>query len=266
MVKEAFVRRLYNLILISFLVFALAISAYFYFSAKTDVDTIDASLALIAGDLADIGLVDPVSQGVSNLFGLVIFQIATFLLATISLLFLAWFVFRLYTVEKKSALIDPLTEQLNRRAVLFGLGHELLRARRFMHPLSVAVVDIDHFKKYNDLNGHVAGDRALKTVAKILKEGIRGIDMVGRIGGEEFLIIFPETNVKEASQICERLRKNVERKQFPGEEELPNKKLTISVGISGREEHKRVRNKFVLMDKADKRLYLAKEAGRNVVK
>ena len=155
---------------------------------------------------------------------------------------------------------DSLTGLNNRRELDRILAHEFERAVRNGRPLSVAVADLDFFKKVNDLYSHAVGDDVLREVANIFREGCRNIDMVGRYGGEEFVLVLPEAEREVAHQICERLRATIEN--FDWALRYPGLKVTMSFGLatlSGEPSYER------LLALADKRLYEAKESGRNRV-
>jgi two-component system cell cycle response regulator len=107
------------------------------------------------------------------------------------------------------ATMDLLTGVLNRQALLGRLDAELDRAARYGHQLSIILVDIDHFKRLNDTYGHVAGDQMLHAVAEVLRASVRGVDIVGRYGGEEFMAVLPETDVDAAASLAEKLRRFV---------------------------------------------------------
>ena len=121
------------------------------------------------------------------------------------------------------------------------------------------MVDIDRFKEYNDRYGHLVGDVLLKEVAKTIKESLRQIDLVGRYGGEEFIIILTETDQEGSIFAAERIRKSVQDKSIRAYDEVL--KVTISIGISSYPKHGRDGNGLV--EKADHALYRAKETGRN---
>jgi diguanylate cyclase (GGDEF)-like protein len=265
MIKKVMLKRVFNLILLCAFIVVIASSAWFYSSARSNVKTFDATIAVLSNLILDKNPIIALQQVSHSFFNLAVIQVTAFLTSAVALLFLLWFVFRLYAIAEMNALVDPLTELYNRRAIMLGLKSEMERARRFGHSLSIALVDIDYFKQYNDYNGHVAGDSVLKKVAKILDKSVRSVDFVGRIGGEEFLIFFPETSKSEAFKICERMRANIEQAVFPNEKDLPRKKLTISIGISEFDfsMHKTSEH---LIEEADKRLYLAKLAGRDTVR
>ncbi len=123
---------------------------------------------------------------------------------------------------------DPLTRLLNRRSVLTQLEGMISGARRHHRPISVAMVDVDHFKALNDRYGHQAGDRALTAVARSMRERLRGEDLLGRLGGEEFLAVLPDADVHAASVAAEKLRAGAAAIRLTaGEEEIG---VTVSVG------------------------------------
>ena len=155
---------------------------------------------------------------------------------------------------------DSLTGLSNRRELDRILSHEFERAARNGRPLSIALADIDFFKKINDLYSHAVGDEVLRVVANILKEGCRGIDMVGRYGGEEFVLVLPEADLDVARQICERLRAAIEKFDWPSKQAGP--KLTMSFGLVTLTDETSFERLVAL---ADARLYEAKAGGRNRV-
>lgn len=163
---------------------------------------------------------------------------------------------------------DGLTRLFNRRTVHNRLCDEIERARRYDHPLSVALCDLDHFKDINDTHGHQAGDMVLKGLADVLRQQARAPDVAGRYGGEEFLIVLPETNLADASRAAQRLRQTIENLELkqPNGERLP---ITGSLGVSSLSEIDPGEDEASLPDRllalADKRLYEAKAAGRNRV-
>lgn len=160
---------------------------------------------------------------------------------------------------------DPLTGLFNRLAITNHVRAELSRASRGSYPLSLALLDIDHFKTINDTHGHLVGDQALWHVAHILSEGIRPYDWVGRWGGEEFLVVLSSTAGEEAVAVAERLRVQLATRPLP----LPNGSdltLTASFGIASTEQWAEQDNDPVqLFQRADAALYAAKAAGRNRV-
>src|SRR4026207_1006337 len=131
-----------------------------------------------------------------------------------------------------AATIDKLTGVANRRALLVELFNEVERANRYERPLSVAFVDIDHFKAVNDTYGHATGDVVLRGVAQTLQTNLRATDMVGRYGGEEFMLILTETDVEEGAILTEKLRTIVARERYAVEGN-PELSVTISIGIAG---------------------------------
>jgi diguanylate cyclase (GGDEF)-like protein len=137
------------------------------------------------------------------------------------------------------------------------IREDLERATRFQGRLSVIMVDIDNFKKLNDEFGHLLGDEILRSVASILKQQLRRMDMVCRYGGDEFAILVPETTGENAIRVAEKLRRHIETHAFPG---VP-RPVTISCGVADYPTHGQTRDEVVAA--ADGALYTAKEAGRN---
>lgn len=169
----------------------------------------------------------------------------------------------LFQQTKALAITDPLTKLYNRRHLQERLDQEVARALRYSHPLSVLLIDIDNFKLYNDLNGHLQGDAALRELAALLRRHTRQADLVARFGGEEFVVILPEIDAASARAVAEKLRQTVEQTHFKGEEVLPGGNLTISVGLATLPSD--ARESVELLDLADRGLYLAKRWGRNRV-
>ena len=158
------------------------------------------------------------------------------------------------------ATIDRLTSVANRQTVVGTLFAELERANRYHRPISVAFVDIDHFKAVNDTYGHAAGDVVLSGVAQTLRENLRATDAVGRYGGEEFMLLMPETTPEEATVVTEKLRNLVARRRFAIADTAPLQ-VTISIGIAGGE-GRDLRVDDLIRD-ADAAMYSAKALGRN---
>ncbi len=160
---------------------------------------------------------------------------------------------RLYEETKASSLLDPLTRLANRRMMDILFEKYCAGARRSGIPLSVIMLDIDHFKKYNDTYGHASGDRLLAGLGKLLLNVIREADLAVRYGGEEFLILLPETDLIGASEIAERIRGVVEATLA----------ITASLGVASF--NLRIEKQEMLIKKADEALYRAKMKGRNRV-
>ncbi len=161
----------------------------------------------------------------------------------------------------KIAATDGLTGLYNHRTFQEKLKEELERARRFKHKVALVMIDIDHFKKFNDTYGHPKGDEMLQRVACVIKDNIRTIDFAARYGGEEFAIILPEVSEEGAMVVAERIRQKVQQHVF----EINGEKvsITISAGIAIYPDDATTREE--LIDKADKALYLSKRTGRNRV-
>ncbi|MCK4874276.1 MAG: diguanylate cyclase [Sulfurimonas sp.] len=165
-------------------------------------------------------------------------------------------------IEKKKieekAYIDSLTGVYNRNKFDEVLDYEVKQAKRYHSSLSIAIVDIDHFKQFNDTYGHLLGDEVLSLLAKTIQKNIRDTDVFARWGGEEFVVLMPSTNINEAKTAADHLRKKVEQielKDIGG--------ITASFGVTQFLEHD---NEEELFKRADRALYKAKENGRNCVK
>ncbi len=165
---------------------------------------------------------------------------------------------------EERALTDELTGLPNRRAFDEGMTREIGRAQRLNKPMSLVIIDVDHFKQFNDTHGHLAGDRVLKYMGKALMENARSCDLPARYGGEEFALILPHTPMGGAIIAAERLRKAIERMDV----EFNNKilKVTASMGVTTITDPNGSRVEIMAIRRADDALYSAKDAGRNQVK
>ncbi|OFW58877.1 MAG: hypothetical protein A2133_02305 [Actinobacteria bacterium RBG_16_64_13] len=160
---------------------------------------------------------------------------------------------------RRQALTDPLTHIMNRRAILMRLGEELARAPRQGLPLSVGVLDIDHFKAVNDQYGHAGGDFVLQSCVDRALKALRPYDALGRIGGEEFLIVMPGVGPRDAEIVLERLRKIVSATPMP----VQGQEITVTVSIGGAVSEGESMDE--LLHRADDSLYRAKDAGRDQI-
>jgi len=159
---------------------------------------------------------------------------------------------------------DPLTHLLNRRALTIRLVAELERVRRYNSPLTMLMIDLDHFKQVNDTYGHLVGDEVLRGISTILQRSVRSVDMVARYGGEEFVVVLPETGEQGAVAFAERIRQRVEIHKFEAARAQPAR-VTVSIGVSAFPAP-HVETAEDLFAKADAALYRAKEMGRNQVR
>lgn len=159
---------------------------------------------------------------------------------------------RLYEETKELSLRDPLTGLANRRLMNIDLERSIALASRTGGHLSVLMMDIDYFKKYNDTHGHQAGDRLLSEIGKVVSEEVRGGDLIARYGGEEFFVLLPDTNLNGACSAAEKIRKAV----------AESLGVTISIGAAS---YNREQKMEELIGKADAALYQAKQKGRNKV-
>ena len=166
---------------------------------------------------------------------------------------------QLYEETQKLAITDDLTGVYNRRG-LYELGkREVERALRFRRPLSLIMLDIDHFKHFNDSYGHVIGDQALRWLAATLQENVRDIDIVGRYGGEEFVVLLPENHSSAALQVAARIHRAVMEGTF----HTPVGELGITVSLGLASASPQDRDLDAMVRRADAALYRSKEAGRN---
>lgn len=155
---------------------------------------------------------------------------------------------------------DSLTGLYNRRFMDERLVEEFKRAERFSHPVSIAMVDVDSFKQINDSYSHMLADDVLRIVAQLLRSQCRGIDVISRYGGDEFLLCFPETSVDNAKVVCEKIRASVENYNWDSLEE--GLRITTSIGVAEFSKEKGAQQTLI---EADKQLYIAKRNGRNQV-
>jgi len=163
---------------------------------------------------------------------------------------------------QRLAITDGLTGLHNRRYFEERLDEEIHRSRRYDRPMSIIMIDIDFFKQFNDTCGHLKGDDVLRKLSHILQEHTRETDITARYGGEEFVMILPETSLESSRMLGERIRKAVDEAVFEGEERIPAKNITVSVGVSCLTDDE---GGYDALDRADRALYKSKQAGKNLV-
>ena len=170
---------------------------------------------------------------------------------------------RVRMMEKlqRLAITDGLTKLHNSRSFYSQLEVEVDRFNRYKHPLSLLLLDIDHFKEYNDNYGHLEGDKVLVRISQLIKACLRKLDTAYRYGGEEFTVILPETSGEEAVLVAERIRKTVQAEKFTpqSDEELG---ITISIGTA---QYAAEEQLSTFIQRADKAMYISKQKGRNRV-
>ena len=166
---------------------------------------------------------------------------------------------RLHGMVERQALVDGLTGLANRRASADALQTEAARAERLETPLSVVLADLDGFKDVNDMHGHAVGDEVLKAFASVLRETLRQLDVAGRWGGEEFLLVLPGADEEGAALLAERVRAALAARSIPGVRGL---RVTASFGVA---EYARGSDTEQLVAAADQALYRAKRSGKNRV-
>lgn len=165
---------------------------------------------------------------------------------------------RLTEELKRMAATDDLTGLANRRHYLDLSSQEIRRARRLNTPLTVCVLDVDHFKQINDNHGHAVGDAALRAVAGACRDSLREMDILGRFGGEEFTITLPQTDAQTAREVAERLRARIEQLRL----EIDGLRLSVTIGLAERRDEEDIEQ---LLTRADLALYEGKRGGRNRV-
>ncbi len=172
---------------------------------------------------------------------------------------------QLYQEVQRLANQDPLTDCFNRRHFMTLAEQELQRAIRYKHPLSLVMLDIDKFKNFNDQYGHQIGDRVLCTLVNLCQKRLRSIDVLGRYGGEEFIILLPETVAEGGLQAAERLREKIEKMKIAS---IKTKSpVTVSMGVASLDtDFNPAQTLDMLIKRADQALYAAKSAGRNCVR
>jgi diguanylate cyclase (GGDEF)-like protein len=158
---------------------------------------------------------------------------------------------------------DALTGLFNRHFLDRHLDDEVHRTKALRDELSVIMGDVDHFKHYNDTQGHQMGDKVLQAVSNLIQRNVRSHDHCIRYGGEEFLILLPRTNHDRACRTAERIRLAVSEYPFPAREQQPNGRVTMSLGVASMPAHAKEGRDLVM--RADEALYAAKHAGRNRV-
>jgi diguanylate cyclase (GGDEF)-like protein len=167
------------------------------------------------------------------------------------------------SVYSNFANFDGLTGLYTHRYFQEALAKEIARAQRLGYPVSLMMIDIDRFKQYNDSFGHPHGDVALKEIAGVLKRSIRSYDLAARYGGEEMVLVLPQTSPHGILPLAERIRTAIAELPFRGATDSHRVQLTISIGVAGLPAH--AKSKSELIERADQALYLAKEEGRNRV-
>lgn len=170
---------------------------------------------------------------------------------------------KLFQETKFQAITDGLTGLYNHKFFREHLKIEVERAERYSHNLSIIMLDVDHFKHYNDTNGHPSGDEILAGIAELMRKNLRGTDTTCRYGGEEFAIILPETGKEAATMLAERVRKAISEYPFPLRETQPLGAITVSIGIASYPSDDT--DIESLIRKSDDAMYRAKEGGRNRV-
>jgi diguanylate cyclase (GGDEF)-like protein len=165
---------------------------------------------------------------------------------------------------KEGAIRDNLTGLYTHRFFQERLADEILREGRYQTEFCLLLLDVDHFKRYNDTYGHAAGDQVLIRVSKILQSIVRPVDLVARYGGEEFVVILPQVGLNHAREMAENIRQRIESESFQfGQDAVAQERVTVSIGLSGFPNEATIASQLIRV--ADTRLYQAKQSGRNRV-
>jgi diguanylate cyclase (GGDEF)-like protein len=154
-----------------------------------------------------------------------------------------------------------LTDLYNQSHFFLLFNLQLERSKRYNTPFSIIIFDVDHFKNYNDSNGHLAGSEALRKVGRLMKKVFRASDILAKYGGDEFVVILPNSDKIGAFLGAERIRETVENEHFDGGKTQPLGKVSLSLGIASYPEHGSTTED--ILENADKALYFAKKTGRN---
>jgi diguanylate cyclase (GGDEF)-like protein len=168
---------------------------------------------------------------------------------------------RLYEMVVHKSHTDSITNLWNHGFFQEKLSEEIQIAEQFHYPLSLAMLDIDDFKKLNDMYGHQHGDVILREVAQILRDSSRDVDYVCRYGGEEFTLILKQTRKEQSIEIAERIRKKIDSHPFPSGTDDHKLKVTVSIGLATYPDD--ASTKKELIDNADRAMYIAKFSGKN---
>ena len=160
------------------------------------------------------------------------------------------------------AITDGLTTLYNSRYFYGQIEHEIQRSTRYNHPLSLILIDIDHFKNYNDTYGHIKGDRVLFKLGEIIKSHLRAMDSAYRYGGDEYTVILPATSGEEATTAAKRISHAIEAEKFCPESNIKPISITISAGIT---QYLKNEDLTTFIQRADQAMYLSKKCGRNRV-
>ena len=229
---------------------------YLYYKGKKDEEGSFLSLPLICQEklIGVLNVTRPQTYAFSD-------EEIELLEATASQMAIALMNAKLYEIMKEISILDELTQIYNRRYFQQMLPQEIIRAKRFRKPVSLLMLDIDHFKKYNDTHGHVAGDILLREFAQLIPHHLREVDFWARFGGEEFSIILPNTSKAGSRNVAEKIIDVVSKHNFPHCKTQPSRKLTVSIGIASYPTD--TKDFEALINYADTALYEAKRNGRN---
>ncbi|MCP4150054.1 MAG: GGDEF domain-containing protein [bacterium] len=246
-----------------FFIFYIMVSTFLIFHEKAKKNTITAMALVLVIFFTNKGLIlSPVALTTVIGFNVILF---------FSFLISAYLSQNLRENEKKieelllkfkeQSVMDGLTGLYNQAYFFLMLNMQMEKAKRYNHPFSLILFDLDNFKNYNDHNGHVLGSEALRRIALLMRKVFRSSDILAKYGGDEFVVILPNSDKIGAFLGADRLRETVQQEPFPGAEHQPLGCVTLSLGIASYPEHGETTTE--IMNNADKALYCAKEEGRN---
>lgn len=246
-------------------IFYIMVSTFFIYHKKAIKNTLIAVVLLVVIFFAGKGL--EISSGkLTEMFAFTVILFFAFFISAFLSKYLRKNEKTLHDfLERTSELsvTDSLTGLYNQAHFLLLLNLQLEKARRYDLTFSVMMFDVDHFKNYNDSNGHLQGSEVLKTIAVMMKNVFRASDVLGRYGGDEFVVLLSRSDKVGAYLAADRLREIVEKEPFASREKQPLGKITLSIGVAGFPEHGATIDE--LLDNVDRALYMAKKTGRNRV-
>lgn len=226
--------------------------------------TLVASILAVAGTLGMTAVYGLLIKHAVSREDLLVVALASATIAPLVINWLATLSYELYQSEQRLSALsqkDPLTGAYNRRYFDEQSRIECARSHRYSQSLAILMIDLDKFKLVNDTHGHAAGDEVLKALVRISSDALRKSDILARFGGEEFVVLLPHADIKEASMLAERLRKAIENSEIKVEELTLH--VTVSIGVSILAAHES--DSTEMLARADQAMYNAKNSGRNKV-
>lgn len=244
-------------------IFYIMVSTFLIYHKKAFKNTLIAIILVVVIFLANYGLAIS-TRRLTEMFGFTAILLFTFFISVHLSRYLRRNEKSLHEFIARTgelSVTDSLTNLYNQAHFFLLLNLQLEKSRRYNQPFSLIIFDVDHFKVYNDTNGHIQGSEVLKRVAALMKKMFRASDILARYGGDEFVVLLSMSDKVGAYLAADRLREIIEKEHFPNREKQPLKKITLSLGIASYPEHGLTVDE--ILDNADKALYEAKKLGRN---